>query len=87
MKKLLLIHRLLVGWAVLVCTILIIWFFGAEKGEKKTGVRWIGHPYVAHDDPFTPSAGWLPDYEIGFLPINKNEGYVVYRKIKDGAAE
>ena len=43
-------------------------------------VTWIGHPMVSDNDPYTPSSGWLPGYQIGL----REDGVVVWRKVGEG---
>lgn len=49
-----------------------------SSSEKSTEaeIRWIGHPVVSDNDNYTPSQGWLPDYQIGF----RDDGVVVWKK-------
>lgn len=38
---------------------------------------WIGHPVVCDNDRYTPSQGWISDYQIGF----RSDGVVVWKRI------
>lgn len=38
--------------------------------------EWVGCPMVSNDDPWTPTTGWIANYQIGF----RSDGVVVWRK-------
>lgn len=39
-------------------------------------VMWIGNPALRTGDQFSPSVGWIPNYEFGF----REDGVMVWRK-------
>ena len=40
----------------------------------KPSINWIGCPSVSNNDNYTPSTGWLPDFQIGL----RDDGVVVW---------